>query len=245
MISSFFYNVFYQPLVNALAFIVAIMPGHDLGLAIIAMTILVRAILMPFTHKALFTQQKVRELEPHIAKIKEDFKDKKEEQARKIMELYRQHGVNPFSGFLMLLIQLPLLIALYWVFSKDLNQIAGDLYSFVSFPDKVNIVFLGILDLTQRSIVLAFAAGLTQYIQGWLAMPPSSAKATEGKQEPSMATMMQTQMRFVFPVLIVIIGLQFSAALSLYWTVMNIFAIIHEWWIRQKSAVLSAPSLKK
>lgn len=243
MISSFFYHAFYQPLVNILAVVLNIIPNHDLGFAIIAMTILVRAILTPFTHKALFTQQKVRELEPHIAKIKEDFKDKKEEQARKIMELYRQHGINPFSGFLMLFIQLPLLIALYWVFSKDLNQITNDLYSFVLFPDKVNIMFLGILDLTRRSVVLAFAAGFTQYIQGWLAIPPKTNQIES--QEPSMATMMQTQMRYVFPVMIVIIGFQFSAALSLYWTVMNIFAIIHEWWIRRKSAILSAQSSKK
>lgn len=250
MISSFFYHVFYQPLVNILAVVLTIIPGHDLGFAIIAMTILVRVVLTPFTHKALFTQQKVRELEPHIAKIKEEFKDKKEEQARKIMELYRQHGINPFSGFLMLFIQLPLLIALYWVFSENFDKISSDLYAFVSLPPTINTTFLGILDLTQRSVVLAFAAGFTQYIQGWLAIPASPAggppktNQTES-QEPSMATMMQTQMRYVFPVMIVIIGFQFSAALSLYWTVMNIFAIIHEWWIRRKSAILSAQSSKK
>ena len=217
-----------------LAVVVNVIPGHDLGFAIIALTILVRVILTPFTHKALFTQQKVRELEPHIAKIKEDLKDKKEEQARKIMDLYRQHGINPFSGFLMLFIQLPLLIALYWVFSKNFTDIQGDLYSFVSFPDKVNTMFLWIFDLTRRSIIFAFAAGLTQYIQGWLAAPPKS-KETE-LQEPSMTAMMQTQMRYVFPVMIIFIGLRFSAALSLYWTVMNIFAIIHEHWVRKKSA---------
>lgn len=244
MISLFFYHVFYQPLVNALAVVLNFIPGHDLGFAIISMTILVRAVLAPFTHKALFTQQKVRELEPHIAQIKEDFKDKKEEQARKIMELYRQHGINPFSGFLMLFIQLPLLISLYWVFSENFNEIQKDLYSFVSFPDNVNIIFLGILDLTERSVVLAFAAGLTQYIQGWLAVPPKQKEITS-QQEPSMATMMQTQMRYMFPILIVIIGLRFSAALSLYWTVMNIFAIIHEWWIRRKSGILSPHLLKK
>ena len=242
MISSFFYHLFYQPLVNILAVIVTLIPSHDLGFAIIIMTILVRIVLTPFTHKALFTQQKVRELEPHIAKIKEDFKDKKEEQARKIMELYRQHGVNPFSGFLMLFIQLPLLIALYWVFSKNFTEIQSDLYSFVSFPEKVNMIFLGILDLTKRSVVLAFAAGVTQYIQGWLAVPPKQKEAASS--EPSMAAMMQTQMRFVFPVLIFIIGLRFSAALSLYWTIMNIFAILHEWWIRRKSVALSSPFSK-
>ena len=241
MISSFFYHVFYQPLVNALAVVVGFTPNHDFGLAIIIMTVLVRALLMPFTHKALFTQQKVRELEPHIAKIKNDFKDKKEEQARKIMELYRQHGINPFSGFLMLFIQLPLLIALYWVFSGAIDDIQKDLYSFVAFPQGIQTTFLGILDLTARSVVLAFAAGITQYIQGWLAVPPKSKQTEllEGKQEPSMASMMQTQMRYVFPVMIVVIGLQFSAALSLYWTVMNIFAILHEHWVRKKSAQLS------
>lgn len=244
MISSFFYHVFYQPLVNILAVVLNVIPSHDLGFAIIAMTILVRVVLTPFTHKALFTQQKVRELEPHIAKIKEDLKDKKEEQARKIMELYRQHGINPFSGFLMLFIQLPLLIALYWVFSENFDKISSDLYSFVSLPQVINTTFLGIFDLTQRSVIFAFAAGLTQYIQGWLAVPLASKKQTES-QESSMATVMQTQMRYVFPVMIVVIGLRFSAALSLYWTVMNIFAIIHEWWIRRKSAVLSAQSSKK
>ncbi len=243
MISSFFYHLFYQPLVNIFVVAVYFIPGNDLGFAIVGMTILVRALLAPFTHKILFTQQKVRELEPHIAKIKEDLKDKKEEQARKIMELYRQHGINPFSGFLMLFIQIPLLLALYWIFSEDFAKIQSDLYSFVLFPVGVNTMFLGILDLTKRSVILAFAAGFTQYIQGWLAVPPQQKEITP--PEPSMATMMQTQMRYVFPVMIVIIGLQFSAALSLYWTVMNIFAIIHEWWIRRKSALLSLEFLKK
>lgn len=241
MISSFFYHIFYQPLVNGLVFLVGILPGNDLGLAVILMTILVRAVLMPFTHHTLFTQQKVRELEPHIAKIKEDLKDKKEEQARRIMELYRQHGINPFSGFLLLLIQLPLLIALYWVFSAGFDDTtAKDLYSFISLPRVVNTSFLGFFELTVPSVILALTAGATQFVQGWLAIPPSSTAvgATEGKpatQEPSMSTMMQTQMRYFFPILIVFIGLRFSAALSLYWTTMNIFAIVHEWWIRRLS----------
>lgn len=233
MISSFFYYVFYQPLVNLLALIVGFMPAHDLGFAIIAMTVFVRTLLVPFTHKALFTQQKVRELEPHIAKIREDFKDKKEEQARKVMELYRQHGINPFSGFLMLLIQIPLLIALYWVFSKNIIDISRDLYAFVSLPDRINTMFFGIVDLTQRSIILAGLAGITQFIQGWLAVPPKQTEASS--QEPSITTMMQTQTRYVFPILIVVIGLRFSAALSLYWTAMNIFAILHEHWVRKKA----------
>ncbi|TSC80311.1 MAG: preprotein translocase subunit YidC [Parcubacteria group bacterium Gr01-1014_29] len=233
-----FDEIFFRPLLNALVFLTNILPFHDLGFAVIILTILVRLVLFPFTHHSIKAQIKMRVLEPHIAKIRDDHKDNKEEQARRIMMLYKEHGVNPLSGCLMLLVQLPILIALYRVFLVGPADIGAQLYSFIHMPDSLHTTFLGVINLMEVSIVLAVAAALTQFLQMKLAVPISlpSLKNTEksgGTQD--ISRIMTTQMVYVMPVLIFFIGLQFSAAVSLYWTTMNLFAIIHEMIVRKKA----------
>lgn len=221
-IKTLYTQAFYEPLLWGLVFLSSNLPGQDLGFAIILLTLIVKIILFPLTHKTLKTQSVMKKLEPDIKKIQSDHKNNKEEQAKKLMELYRSHGVSPFSGFFGLFIQLPILIALYHIFWKGLSII----------PVGVNTVFLGFIALTEASVGMAALASLSQFWQAKLAIPPSTAKATEGTD---MSRMMQKQMMYVFPVIIFMIAYKLPAAVSLYWTAMNIFAILHEAYVRYKT----------
>src|SRR3989338_10867747 len=146
---SYLYNlVFFEPLLNGLALLIKYIPLHDMGLAIIILTVAVRFIILPFTHKSTVTQIKMKKLEPELREIKNTHKNNSQEQAKKTMELYKQHGINPIAGVLTLFIQIPIIFALYKVFLSGASFNPEHLYSFVTTPEFVNINFLGILDVT-------------------------------------------------------------------------------------------------
>lgn len=226
------YNeIFYRPLLGALVFLTSVLPGADLGFAVVVLTVLIKLVTFPLTHKMLKTQKVMKELEPEIKKLYEDKKNK-EEQARALMELYRSHGINPLSGFFSLLIQLPLLIALYQVFWKGIPFKTEEIYSFLTTPAGINTLFLGFIPLIEPSVGMAIFAGISQFWQAKFALPPSK----EAKNKNDMSRMMQTQMVYVFPILIFFIAFKLPAAVSLYWTAMNVFAIVHEAIVRKRSA---------
>ena len=174
-LGEFFSSVFYEPLYIALVLVVSVVPGGDIGIAVILLTLLVRGALLPFAHKSVKTQQTLRRIDPEIKRLRERHNGNQEEQARAMMNLYKEHGINPLSGCASALIQFPVIIALYWVFWKGLaggNLIVENLYSFVS-PPHVNFIFLGILDMRERSILFAIFAALSQFIQIKLSFPPT------------------------------------------------------------------------
>src|SRR3989344_5138325 len=119
MISSFFNAVFYNPIYNLLVALIAAIPGGDVGIAVIILTLFVRLVLLPFSLSAARTQRAMRLLEPKLAELREQHKDKKEGQAVKSRELYRTERVNPFASILTVFIQIPVLLALFWVFYKN------------------------------------------------------------------------------------------------------------------------------
>ncbi|PIR69592.1 MAG: hypothetical protein COU47_02445 [Candidatus Niyogibacteria bacterium CG10_big_fil_rev_8_21_14_0_10_46_36] len=235
---SIYNDFFFQPLFNALVFLTGLMPLHDLGLAVIVLTVLVRFVIFPFTHRSIVTQIKIREIEPEIKKIREKHKNNQQEIAQKTMELYKQHGVSPFSGCLMLIIQFPVLIALYQVFIKSISDSAHLLYSFIALPEKINVQFLSLVNLTEASLIVAILAGLSQFIQMKLAIPPNTEKAGASSPE-DMTKRFMSQAKYIFPIFIILISLRFPAALALYWTTSNVFAILHEGVVRKKSFALA------
>ena len=226
----FFNAVFYKPILNALIFLTAALPGHDLGLAVILLTVIIRTLMFPMTHKMLKTQHAMKIIEPEVKKIYADKKNK-EDQAKALMELYKKHGINPLSGFFILLIQLPILFAMYQVFLYGLPFPAGDVYPFLKIPENINTMFLGFISLTSANIGLSALAALSQFWQAKLALPPKTTSTTKG----DMAQAMQWQMLYVFPFIIFILGFKLPAAVSLYWTAMNVFAIVHEARVRKKA----------
>lgn len=239
--SFIWHTLFFDPIYNSLVFFIDVVRGGDVGLAIICTVILVKLVILPISLKAIRTQLAMREIEPKLAKIKEDYKDQREVQAVKTMELFREAKVNPFSSILLLFIQIPIVIALYFSVSQGggvkLPAInTALLYSFVPTPEFASMVFLGFLDITKKSIVLAFIAALTQFIHTNLSLPPQ--KPRDPNAEPNFkddfARSMQLQMRYVMPILIFFVAYTISAAIALYFTISNLMAIAQEYVVRHK-----------
>ena len=121
---------------NGLILIYWFLPVRDMGLAIVVFTIIVRILMYPLTHFSLKAQKKMAVIQPKIKEIQDKFKDKKEEQTRRIMELYKEHKTNPFSGCFLLILQLPVFIALFQVFRYGFDVSSFSyLYSFIPHPD--------------------------------------------------------------------------------------------------------------
>lgn len=237
MILAFFKAVFYQPLYNILVLLTVYLPGESLGLAIISLTILIRLILYPIYHKSLTTQRKLKEIDGQLQSIKEKTKDNKQEQAQQIIKLYQEHGINPFTSFIVLLIQIPIIISLFYVFRGSINLDPALIYSFIPSPETVNHLFLGLIDVTQKNIPLALLVGLTQFFQMKLAIPPlppiDRSKAPSFKDD--LVKSMNIQMRYVMPLMIVFVAIALPAALSLYWLTSNLFSIGHELLIKRQA----------
>jgi YidC/Oxa1 family membrane protein insertase len=229
-----FHTFFYQPMYNALVFLVNILPGGNIGLAVIILTLLVKFILFPLSQKSVVTQAKMRKLEPELKRIKELHKNNQQELAKKTMELYKKEGVNPFSGCFLILLQLPIIFALYYVFRAGVTFDKTLLYSFVSLPATVTSVFLGI-DLVKKSMLLAVIAGISQYFQISLSMPalPKRTSNEPMSFQEEFSRNMSTQMKYIFPFLVVFISYSLSSAIALYWVVSNLFAICQELYVRK------------
>lgn len=237
----FFNTFFYEPLYNGLVFLISVMPWADVGLAVIALTLLVKIIILPLSHKSVASQAKMRSIEPEMKRVKEQHKDK-QEQARQVMDLYKKHGVNPFSGCFLMLVQLPIIFALYWVFFKGLaNNIDTTLlYSFVIAPEQINMRFMGLIDMSQKNIILAALAGVSQYFQMKLSMPPIPKDDGEKKKgdtsfKDEFAKNMNLQMRYMLPGIVFFVAHSISSAVALYWLVSNLFSIGHELIVKRKA----------
>lgn len=239
MISSFFNVTLYQPLYNGLIFLMDLLPFIDAGVAVVLFTILVKLILFPLSKSAVATQFKMRQLAPELEELKKKYKDDKQEQARQTMELYRENKINPFSSILLIFIQLPIIFALYFVFLKGgLPDIDTDLlYSFVPTPQNVDIMFLGLFNIAEKSFILALAAAVTNFFQIRFSIPKYTPKERKKGEAPSfkddLAKSMNVQMRYVFPVIVLVIAANLAGAIAIYWTTSNLFTIGQELVIRK------------
>lgn len=241
MLKSVFNDLILTPLYNALVYLIDIVPGGDVGLAVILLTLGVKVLLIPLSLKAARTQVIMRELEGPLKIVQEKYKDKKDpenrqKQAAEIMGLYKEKGANPFSTILLLFVQLPIIFGLYWVFFKGtLPHINPELlYSFVPIPDMVSMQFLGLIDVSSKSLIFALLAGATQFYQAKLSLPtPKPRDADTASFKDDLARSMHVQMRYVLPVIITVIAYSISAAVALYWTTSNIVAILQEWYVRK------------
>src|SRR5580692_4740755 len=156
MFTYLYHLIFKYPILNLLIFFYQTIAFHDLGLAIILVTIALRLILYPFFHTGAKQQMLMQRIQPHVKKIQEDHKDDREKQAQALMALYKEHGVNPFSSIILLIIQLPILLALYRIILYELAGAATivGLYSFVHAPTSINSMFLGLFNLQAKNIYL-------------------------------------------------------------------------------------------
>ena len=233
---NFFYIILYQPLFNSLVLLYNNVPGHDFGIAIIFLTVIIRIILFPISVKAVNSQRSLQKLQPKIQEVQKKYKNDKEKQAKEILDLYKKEKINPFSGLFLALLQIPILIALYRVFWGGLNpKELVALYGFVLNPGHINALFLHIVDLSKPNLVLAILAGLTQYFQTKMLIPKSDPKGDGQNKGADFSQAMQKQMVYFFPIFTVIILIGLPSALGLYWTTSGLFSIIQQYLIFKKS----------
>lgn len=235
-----FHTLFYKPMYNALIFILDILPTHDVATAVIILTILIKIILLPLSHKMFKTQIIQKRIQPLISKIQEEYKDNKQMLGVKMLEVYKEHKLNPFSSILLMIIQIPIVFALYFVFANGgLPEIVvADLYSFVSHVNNINHILFGI-DFTKANAIIGFIAAFSQYIQIRFSLQNMPAvdktKALKDmKPEEMMQKQMSFMMKYFLPIVIFIASLKVSAAVALYWIVSSVFMIAQELYFRNK-----------
>lgn len=245
--SHLFNVILLQPILNLLIWLYTVLPGGDIGFAIIVVTFVVKVILYPLTQAQLKQQRALQQLQPKIEEIRSRLKDDKEGQAKELMALYSKEKVNPAASCLPLLIQLPVFIALYRALSIGLASegFTNLLYPFVAHPESVNPKFLGLFDLTHPSYVLAVLAAGVQYLQtrqmlkppaGAIQQPPAEVADKPAAKDESMAAMMNKQMMYMMPILTAVIGFSLPGGLSLYWLTMSLLTVAQQHWLMKKSA---------
>jgi YidC/Oxa1 family membrane protein insertase len=220
---------------NALAFLISSVPGGDVGVAVIVLTIIVRVILFPLALSASRTQSAMRKVDPELRALRDKYKDNKEELAKQTMALFRENKINPFSSIFFVLVQLPIIIGLYIVFNSEGKTLIIDpavLYPFISAPGSSSLIFLGLIDLSVGSLVLAVLVAVTQYFYSQLLMPNAPVSTGKSFQDDLMKSM-HLQMRYVFPVVLGVIAFVTSGVIALYFVVSNVFGILQELMVKR------------
>lgn len=228
-----FHTTLYQPLFNLLIGLYDIIPYKDIGFAIIALTIIIKLVMWPLSRASLRSQRALQMLQPKINALKVTHKDDKEGLSKAMMELYKTEKVNPLSSCLPVLVQLPVLFALYAVLRAGIDASSLDaLYQFVPNPGTINSNFLGLIDLGEKSIPLAILAGIFQFFQTKMLMarrPPQDLRKKEGAKDEDMLAVMNKSMVYFMPVITVVIGATLPGGLTLYWVAVNAFSIVQQW----------------
>lgn len=226
-----FNTILVYPIFNLLLLIYAYV--RDFGLSIVILTILIRLLVWPLVSKQLHSQRALQDLQPELAKIKEKAAGDRALEGQLTMELYKEREINPLASVLPLFVQLPILFALFVVLrdivkgTKEIQKLA---YSGVQhLPSVANIIhgvtpfhptFLGFINLTKPSIILAIVAGLIQFVQTKQLQPKQQSNDTQAQVMASMT--------YMFPALTFFIGLSLPGALPLYWATASIVAVIQQ-----------------
>lgn len=226
--SQIFQSVFYQPILNLLVFLYNTISFHDLGLAIIFLTIVIKAVLWPLSQKSIKAQKSLQDLQPKINALKVEYKDDKQKQGEAMIKLYKDHKINPFSSCLPLLIQLPFLIAVFQVFRDGLNNKLSLVYPFIENPGTINAMAFGFLDLSKPNIYLAVLAGLAQFWQAKMMISKRVDVSTTGSKDEDMAAIMNKQMLYFMPALTVFIGWTLPGGLTMYWFIVTLLTAIQQ-----------------
>lgn len=248
----------YNPLYNLLIMVYNFVPFHDFGVAIIIVTLIIKFALIPLSKKQIESQKKMQELQPKIKEVQNKHKGDKEKQSRALMELYKEHKTNPFSGCLPMVVQLVFLIAIYRVLfnisNANLMVDSAGLYSFVHNPGQIGHMFLGIINLASvvdfkhitvaslPHIILVVMAAGAQFIQTKMLMA-KQAPVPAGK-EADFSQIMSKQMLYLGPALTLFIGIKFPAGLALYWLVSTGFMIAQQYYIQKAETSVAVVKTK-
>ncbi len=218
--------------------------GQQTVVAIAALTILIRLLILPLTLSQQKSAQKMQELQPEIEKLREKYGDEQEKLAQKQMELWKKAGVNPAGGCLPLIIQLPIMIALYRAIifcvpstPLQLFQFSGHIFIDEWLPSLTGLVplqstFLG-MSLGQPPSPAqwwSYSMPLLVFVTSWLQQKLLSPDA--GRDGGSQAEMMSQQMQIMMPLMFGFISLQYAVGLSIYFIISNLFGMAQYYFIR-------------
>lgn len=214
-----YHLVIATPLLNLLVGLYDTIAFRDLGIAIAALTVLVRLAFYPLFQRGLEQQSKMQELQPKISELKTKHKGNTEAHSKALMALYKENNFNPFSGIIMMLIQIPILIALYHLFLGIFNPEAlSSLYSFIPNPGSLNGVSLNFIDLAKPYFPLVVVTALLQFVQA--RMMVASAKNSDPAQRLTGQVI-----SFVTPLITLFIFANLPAAVSVYWLVSSLLSV--------------------
>jgi YidC/Oxa1 family membrane protein insertase len=232
-----FHTLFYEPIYNLIVFVLTITPLHDIGAAIVIVTLIVKGILTPLNLSALRTQYAMKRVDPEMKKIKELQKSDPQKASQEMIALYRKEKINPFSSLFVMIIQIPVFFALYFVFSKGLFDDANSLYSFLSFPEKLHTIAFGLFDVTQKNIILGVLAGFSSYMlarrQTQSMIDHTKPKEDETFQDQFMKSM-RIQLLYGLPVIIAFSASVLPSALALYWFISNVAGYVLDIYMKNK-----------
>ncbi|MCK4422561.1 MAG: membrane protein insertase YidC [Candidatus Omnitrophica bacterium] len=219
----------FSPISQALLFLLKIFQKifRNWGLAIIAVSVLVKLLLHPLTAKSMRSMKAMQALQPHMAKIREEHKDNSQKMNKETMELYRKHKVNPLGGCFPMLLQMPVFIALYQTLNRSI-EIRGARFLWIkdlSFPDEIwTLPFKIPLINTSALNVLPILMALLMVAQQKLT--PSAGGTEQQAQQKMMMMMMPVLFGFIF--------YNFASGLVLYWLVNTILSVAHQYSVMKK-----------
>lgn len=204
--NGFWDRYFVYPLSEALDWFAGIF-WDEYGISILIVTIIIRLIILPLAIKQYRSSKQMQALQPEIKKLKEKYKDDAQKQQEETMKLFQKHGVNPLAGCFPLLVQMPILIALYHAIMRN-GEISSHSFLWIQLGER-------------DPVVLPILAALTTFIQ---------QKITAKHMPNQMQALL-----VIFPVLIFVMAMSFPAALPLYWVYSNIFTIIQTYFLYGRS----------
>jgi len=260
---NFFNTILVYPIINVLVAIYSMFSfvhiPYALGFAIIGLTVAIRFIMYPLTTSQLKASMKMQKVVPHLSKIKEKYKGDNTRIQQETMKIYKEHGINPAAGCLPVLIQMPIIWALYSVLQRmvtlkpdavvaEVNKIVY--FDFLKLSSTWDPTFFGLplgempskLISTVGPLILLvpILTGVFQFILSKMMMPAKTEVAiiekdiekkgnVDKKDAGDFASAFQTQSMFIFPVMIGFFSFSFPIGLSLYWNTFTVFGIIQQY----------------
>ncbi len=236
-----FNTFFLEPIYNTVLFFINIIPNHDIGIAVILTTLLVKIILLPLNLSSQRSVYLMKEAQIEIDEIKAKHKGDNKKLAEETMSLYKKKKIKPFSSIFTLIIQIPVFIALYFVFVDGVVFKENLIYSFIDFPENLKHLAFGFMDLTKHYWFLGVLTGISMYIFSKRQADAfknikenKKDKEKESDFKTIFAKNMQMQMLYFLPVISGISAAMFPAVIGLYWTVNNILNIFQDVYIKRK-----------
>lgn len=227
--STIFREIFLRPIFNLLIVLYNALPQADLGIAVILLVVILRIALWPLFQKAAKSQIMFAKIQPEVERIQKKFKHDRTEQTKQLLQLYREHHFNPFSGMLAIFIQIPMIIALYQVFLRGIgDDFSVFLYQGIANPGRLNPNFLNLIDLTKPFFPLVILAALAQFWQSKTLPQPKSSNPR------SFQAMFSKQMVYMGPILTVAIFASFPAVIPLYWFLTSVLSVAQQYLIEKQ-----------